>query len=233
MSDTTRRAFVTAAASFAAAPVLGQARKEPDKKGKEPEVTPTEDLMREHGLLRRALLIYENSAGRLRRKQPVDAAIIHDTASIIRKFVEQYHEKMEEDYLFPRFRKANVEVELVNTLLQQHQVGRGVTDAILNLTKGSLRNVTTQQSLAHQFDWFLYLYRPHAAREDTILFPALHHIVTAKEYDLLGDQFEDIEHKQIGEHGFEDMLGRIAESEKKLGIYDLAQFTHEPPANWP
>lgn len=232
MSDSTRRAFVTAAATFAAVPVLGQAGKAPGKKDKEPEVTPTEDLMREHGLLRRALLIYEDCAGRLRRKQAVDVAIVHDTASIIRKFVEQYHEKMEEDYLFPRFRKANREVELVNTLLQQHQTGRGITDKILSLTTSPLKDATAQQALVHQLDWFLYLYRPHAAREDTILFPALHDIVTEKEYDLMGDQFEDIEHKQIGEHGFEDMLGRIAESEKKLGIYDLAQFTKEPPADW-
>jgi len=229
MSETTRRAFVTAAAGFAASPALAQAPKGSEKKSKEPEVTPTEDLMREHGLLRRALLIYEHCGGLLRRKQTVDAAIVHDTASIIRKFVEQYHEKMEEDYLFPRFRKANREVELVNVLLQQHQVGRGVTEKILSLTAGPLREASAQQALAHQLEWFLYLYRPHAAREDTVLFPALHHIVTEKEYDLMGDQFEDIEHKQIGEHGFEDMLGRIGESERKLGIYDLAQFSKEPP----
>ena len=232
MSDTTRRAFVATAAAFASVPVLAQASKEPEKKSKEPEVTPTEDLMREHGLLRRALLIYETCSTRLHRKQSVDAALVHDTAAIIRKFVEQYHEKMEEDYLFPRFRKANREVELVNTLLQQHQVGRGITDKVLSMTTNPLKDANAQPALAHQLDWFLYLYRPHAAREDTVLFPALHHIVTEKEYDLMGDQFEDIEHKQIGEHGFEDMLGRIGESEKKLGIYDLAQFTKEPPPDW-
>ena len=188
--------------------------------------------MREHGLLRRALLIYDHCGGLLRRKQPVDAAAIHDTAAIIRKFVEQYHEKMEEDYLFPRFRKANREVELVNTLLEQHRVGRTVTDKILGMTTSSIKDPSAQHALAHQLDWFLYLYRPHAAREDTVLFPALHEIVTAKEYDLLGDQFEDIEHKQIGEHGFEDMIGRISDTEKKLGIYELAQFSKEPPADW-
>ncbi len=190
--------------------------------------------MREHGLLRRALLIYDHCGGLLRRQEPVEAAIVHDTASIIRKFVEQYHEKMEEDYLFPRFRKAKREVELVNTLLEQHKVGRGITDKILAMTaaSSSLKDAAAQQALAHQLDWFLYLYRPHAAREDTVLFPALHEIVNEKEYDLMGDQFEDIEHKQIGEHGFEDMIGKIAETEKKLGIYDLAQFSKEPPPAW-
>jgi hemerythrin-like domain-containing protein len=231
MSETTRRAFVTAAAGFAAIPALAQSKgKQPEKTGKEPEVTPTEDLMREHGLLRRALLIYDHCGGLLRRKQAVDAAVVHDTAGIIRRFVEQYHEKMEEDYLFPRFRKANREVELVNTLLEQHRVGRTITDKVLGMTASShaIKDAAAQLALAHQLDWFNFLYRPHAAREDTVLFPALHEIVTVKEYDLMGDQFEDIEHKQIGEHGFEDMLGKIADIEKKLGIYDLAQFTKEP-----
>jgi len=227
-SSTSRRAFVTAAVSFAAVPTFAQGAKQ--SSDKEPEVTPTEDLMREHGILRRALLIYEYAAGQLRRKQPFDEAAIHDTASIIRRFVEDYHEKMEEDYLFPRFRKANREIDLVATLAQQHQVGRGITQKILTLTARPLKNV--QQTLLHQLDWFLWLYRPHAAREDTVLFPALHDIISDSEYDKLGDQFEDIEHKQIGEHGFEDILGRIGEVEKKLGIYDLAQFTHEPPAGW-
>jgi hemerythrin-like domain-containing protein len=236
MSDSTRRAFVTAAAGLAALPVLAQTKsmQAPRSKTKDKiEVTPTEDLMREHGLLRRALLIYDHCAGVLRRKQALDPVLLKDTAEIIHRFVEDYHEKMEEDYLFPRFRKAHREVELVNTLMEQHRFGRAITAKIIAMTdasvsSSSLKDATAQQVLIHQLEWFVNLYRPHAAREDTVLFPALHDIVTEKEYDLLADQFEDIEHKHFGEHGFEDMVGRISEAEKKFGIYDLAQFTLEP-----
>lgn len=232
MSQPTRRSFVVTAAGFAAVPALGQAAKQATK-SKEPEVTPTEDLMREHGILRRALLIYDHCSGLLRRKQSFDPKLVNDTASIIRKFVEDYHEKMEEDYLFPRFRRAQREVDLVNTLQQQHQTGRKITTDVLRLTATDVfHNPQSQQELLRQLQWFLWLYRPHAAREDTVLFPALHHLVTESEYDRLGDQFEDIEHKQVGEHGFEDILGRIGEIEKKLGVYDLSQFTHEPPPDW-
>ena len=35
------------------------------------------------------------------------------------------HEKLEENFLFPRFRKANKLVDLVDVLLQQHQAGGG------------------------------------------------------------------------------------------------------------
>jgi hypothetical protein len=62
-------------------------------------------------------------------------------------------------------------------------------------------------------------------REDTVLFPALHKIVSPHEFDALGEEFEDMEHQLFGEDGFEKMLNRVAGIEKQLGIYDLAQFT--------
>jgi hypothetical protein len=69
------------------------------------------------------------------------------------------------------------------------------------------------------------MYQPHAAREDTVLFPAFHELVPAGEYDKLGDAFEDKENELFGHEGFEKMVERVASIEKRLGIYDLAQFT--------
>ncbi len=63
------------------------------------------------------------------------------------------------------------------------------------------------------------------SREDTVLFPAFRRIVSGHEYGALGEQFEDKEHQLFGEDGFEKMVARVAAIEKKLGIYDLAQFT--------
>ena len=65
------------------------------------------------------------------------------------------------------------------------------------------------------------MYRAHAAREDTILFPAFHALVGKAEYERLGDQFEQREHALLGDKGFEHAVDRIADLEKKMGIYDL------------
>ena len=70
------------------------------------EISPAEDLMREHGLLNRILLVYDHHLRLLSAKKPFDGSILVSSADIIRHFVEEYHEKLEEDYLFPRFRKA-------------------------------------------------------------------------------------------------------------------------------
>jgi hemerythrin-like domain-containing protein len=74
---------------------------------------------------------------------------------------------------------------------------------------------------------FNVMYRPHEAREDTVLFPAFRKIVSKHEYDSLGEEFEKNEHKQFGENGFDSIVNKVSEIEKSLGIYELSQFT--PP----
>jgi hemerythrin-like domain-containing protein len=69
------------------------------------------------------------------------------------------------------------------------------------------------------------MYNPHEAREDTVLFPAFRKIVSANEYASLGEDFEKKEHELFGEDGFEKMVDKVTNIEKKLGIYELAQFT--------
>jgi len=69
------------------------------------------------------------------------------------------------------------------------------------------------------------MYRPHEAREDTMLFPAFRRLVSRNEYDSLGEEFEDNEHKLFGNDGFETMVNKVADIEKSLGIYELSQFT--------
>ena len=193
---------------------------------KEQEVSPTEDLMREHGLLNRILLIYDHTEMRLNQKQDFDPAALASAADIMKRFVEEYHEKLEEDYLFPRFRKANKLTDLVSVLLTQHEAGRQVTSRIQQLANAStMKNHDQRQQLAEQLHGFIRMYRPHEAREDTVLFPALHQIVSRNEFDSLGEEFEKKEDQLFGEDGFEHMVDKVAGLEKTLGIYNLAQFT--------
>ncbi len=106
------------------------------KEEKGSEVAPAEDLMREHGLLNRILLIYEESGRRLSAAKPdMNIGLLKESAGIIKSFIEEYHEKLEEDHLFPRFKKAGKLVDLVDVLDKQHEAGRSVTKRILNLAR--------------------------------------------------------------------------------------------------
>jgi len=190
------------------------------------EISPAEDLMREHGVLNRILLIYDEHLRRLTEKQDFDATILAEAASIIRHFVEEYHEKLEEDFLFPRFKKAGKLVDLVDTLLQQHQAGRRLTAKIQDLAvTATVKNETQRSRLKEALQAFNRMYRPNEAREDTMLFPAFRGLVSKHEYGALGEEFEKKEDELFGEEGFFKVVHRVAALEKELGIYDLAQFT--------
>lgn len=193
--------------------------------GDDKEVSPPEDLMQEHGLLNRVLLIYDTCRMQLANKLsfPKDAPL--HSAQIIRRFVEDYHEKQEENYLFPRFEKANQLTDLVATLKKQHNAGRIITDRITQLCQSKELTDNENYSLVGLLTDFNTMYRPHEAREDTVLFPAFRRIVSRHEYDSLGEEFEKNEQKLFGKDGFETMVSKVADIEKQLGIYDLSQFT--------
>jgi hemerythrin-like domain-containing protein len=225
----TRRAFLKSGifmggAALAGVGVLRAAEREKDKE--EEEVSPAEDLMREHGVLKRVLLIYEEAIRRMTPNQELPVETVADSAKIIRNFIEDYHEKLEENFLFARFEKVGKLTDLVKTLRDQHQAGRRVTDLTLGLAKQStIKNGDERAQLADSLRQFIRMYNPHEAREDTVLFPAFRKIVSANEYASLGEDFEKKEHELFGEDGFEKMVDKVTNIEKKLGIYELAQFT--------
>ena len=193
---------------------------------KEEEVSPAEDLMREHGVLKRVLLVYGEAIRRLESNQDLPPSAIMDSAKIIRDFIEDYHEKLEENFLFPRFKKAGKLTDLVDVLVQQHQGGRKLTDITTQLaTNQALKNADDRRKLADLLRQFIRMYNPHEAREDTVLFPEFRKIVSSHEYDSLGEDFEKKEHELFGEDGFEKMVDKVAGIEKQLGIYELSQFT--------
>jgi hemerythrin-like domain-containing protein len=198
-----------------------------EKETEEVEVTPPEDLTREHAVLERLLLIYEKALAAGSRPADWPMTQLAAATGLIRTFIEDYHEKLEEDYIFPRFQKAGRLTDLTAVLLQQHQAGRRVTDAILVQIKqaGSLPDM---QPLANNLRAFIRMYRPHAARESTVLFPQIGAVVKPSEYAEMGDKFEEIEHQKFGQAGFEGVVQKVGEIEKSLGIYDLASFTPKP-----
>jgi hemerythrin-like domain-containing protein len=172
------------------------------------------------------LLLYEEATRRLEARRPLPIETVASAADIIRRFIEQYHERLEEDYLFPRFEKANKLVDLVGTLRRQHQAGRGLTAGILKLANAAgVRTAGDRRQLVATMRLFGRMYRPHEAREDTVLFPAFRAIVARKEFEALGEQFEAKEHELFGKEGFEGIVAEVGKLERTLGIYELEQFT--------
>ena len=197
-----RRSFLHASGKFAAAAavlpatLLAQKTSEQEQHEQDDEVSANERLMREHGILKRVLVIYDEVIRRIEAKQDFPRQTVVGSVGIIRKFIEDYHQKLEEEHVFPLFRQyygrqdvlrlyAQKLLDLVNILHEQHQAGRQLTDRILSTLK-SLKTSDDRQKLARDLRAYIRMYTPHEAREDSVLFPALHVIITRQEYKSLG-----------------------------------------------
>jgi hemerythrin-like domain-containing protein len=228
MRHTSRRRFMACVGvGGLGALAAGCSKTEPDE-----SVTAVEDLMREHGVLRRALLVYEETARRLRTGETAEEAIaLEKTARLFRRFGEDYHERaLEEAYIFPALTKADPSMsDLVDTLIRQHERGRQVTDFMLAATEAPQFLVDRAMEAAGVLETFVLMYQNHAAREDTVVFPAWKGAVSPAELADMGEKFEEIERKQFGEDGFELAVTQVREIEEALGLADLSRFTPPPP----
>ncbi|MGZ3460582.1 MAG: hemerythrin domain-containing protein, partial [Archangium sp.] len=208
--DNRRRQFLSMATlagaglalSATAAPPPARSKEKDKAKEKKPEpaeVNATEDLMREHGVIRRTLLVYEACANQLGAGSPPRADVITSAANLIHRFAEGYHERLEEEQVFPRLEKVGKQGELIRVLREQHAAGRKLTESILkSATPTALQGAEQKRALASSLQAFVRMYQPHAAREDTVLFPAFHELFTEAEFDALGERFEEQEHKLLG-----------------------------------
>ena len=228
-----RRLVITAGAGLVLAGTHAQIVQAAEKHDDdEKEVGAVEDLMREHGVLRRAILVYREAAVKLRAKPAgVDPDALRRTALLFRSFGEDYHErKLEEAHIFPTIKKAGgPAAAYVDILIAQHQRGREITDYVLALTaKGAIVSADAEP-LARALDGVELMYEHHTAREDTVVFPAWKDALSAHQLDEMGEKFEEIEHQQFGKDGFEDAVAQIAQIEQALGIADIARFTAPTP----
>jgi len=150
---------------------------------------------------------------------------------LFRSFGEDYHErKLEEALIFPAVRKAGGAAAVyVDVLIAHHNRGREITDYILAVTGKEAIGAGDAEPLARAFDSLDLMYANHAARKDTIVFPAWKNALSERRLDEMGDKFEDIERQQFGRDGFEDAVAQIGHIEQALGFAELAQFTAPPP----
>ena len=97
------------------------------------------------------------------------------------------------------------------------------------MTRSGTIKAGNAEPFARAIDAFVLMYQNHAAREDTIVFPAWKTAISQSQLHELGERFEEIEKRQFGTDGFAKAVEQIDGIEQRLGFADLAQFTDPPP----
>lgn len=216
-----RRSFLKGCASVTAVAAVGCTRSHPSDE--EAVITPGEDLMREHGVLERVLVVWAEVDAPLRQGADVDLVALRSSIDLVRRFGEAYHERLEEDFVFPKLEEAGRERELVRVLRAQHDVGRKITEELAPMLGGNL-DAAARIYVADRLAEHSRMYLAHVSRENTIVFPAFREIVGSG-YAELGEQFERREHELVGEGAFDHAVEEVALIERSFGLEELAHFT--------
>lgn len=188
--------------------------------------------MREHGILRRALLIYSEIIARLDTNNFSDVTIsaLQRTTRLFRIFGKEHHaEKLEEAYIFPVVIQTGGQAAAYPDILTaQHQRGNELLEYILTAAQKGLDGGSIEW-LVRALKSFVLMYQNHTAREDTVIFPAWKQILTVQQLTQMDKTFEEIGHRTFGDKGFENMVQQISDIEETLNLSNLAQFTAIPP----
>lgn len=189
---------------------------------------PVEDLMREHGVLRRAMLAYRECARRLGQgERAAVAEPLHRTAKLIRRFGEDFHQRaIEEKFIFPALLEEPPPLSRYPAILiAQHEAGREHTSYLLEVSaRGQMASGNVRPAL-RAIGSFIHMHEHHMSREDTEVFHRWRQSVPTERFEYLDAQMQDVEQRMIGPTGIEQAIAEVSDLERDLGIADLMQFT--------
>lgn len=192
------------------------------------ELEPTEELMHQHGLLRRATRLLDLGAQRLAAGKPFPQAL-GGAASLFRRYGVEHHErKLEEGYVFPDLRGADARlVRLTDVLVEQHRRTAEIVDAVIAATRATLSDDDIAP-LADSLRGLRAMHDYHTAVEETIVFPTWRSAVDARRYRQVRAAFTSAGQRSFGRDGIEGGVKQMEALENALGAGDLAATT--PPA---
>ena len=218
-----RRSFIALAGATGAGVLAGCSKPAQPEGDTE---TAIEIVARQHGVLCRAVAILEEIRGGMDARMDLPPEIIGGTVEIVRLFIVDHHQQMEEKFIYPVFDAAGKMSALVGVLREQHAAGSQLIGILKGLyTEFSARDLEKRRTMGSAIHQFSRMYRAHADREDTALFPLLHRITPPKAYAELSSAFRKAEIDFTGQSGFEETIRKLTDYENILGIGDLATFT--------
>jgi hemerythrin-like domain-containing protein len=189
-------------------------------------ISPIEVLSRDHGLMRRILFIYEEVIRRCCPTEDLPTELIRQAAENYRKLANDFHQKLEDEFLFSPMAQAGNSVDLIDVLSQQHIADQRLTGRLLRLTSASIfKNDSNRSETRNILCNQARMMSRHMAWEESELFPAFFAMVSTKDYRDLSEIFARRQEQIFGCEGINAVISDIADMENTLGIHNVGGFT--------
>ena len=155
-------------------------------------------------------------AQRLQVNGDIDPVALTEAAELFRDMGVNYHERIEEAFIFPDVRKwSGLAEKLVEVLLDQHQRGREITDCLCRVGARGLIDAEAGQ-LAKAIASMARMYNAHTAWEETVIYP-LWKTLPEERLEEVSRKVRAMEHEKFGDFGFNDAVLGILEDRECLG----------------
>ena len=176
--------------------------------------------------MERLMIVLESEVARIANGEDIDLFPVNHAAITIKAFGADHHMVDEEQFIFPKLREAGTMDSLVDTLELQHDKGREIIGRIIDLTHaGHIEDPGHLNELISLCLSFVIMYRPHAAWEETVVFPALYDISTENYIDNINMRMHEEERALMSDPGLHRLMDNLRKIEKAAGTSELEHFT--------
>lgn len=136
-------------------------------------------------------------ADALETHKTVDPKLLGDLVRFMRGYVDNCHHAKEEAVLFPTLEAHGVPTQgcPIGALLHEHQKGRSLTselDSAVQDYAGGKQD-TARPTVVRCLRDLAALLSSHIWKEDYLLFPMTHKVLSAAEVEALGPKFDEVE----------------------------------------
>ena len=180
-------------------------------------MNPTEELMKEHRVIERMLVVVSKAADRLNAGQKVDRDVFVGAADFLKNFADRCHHGKEEKLLFVKMVERGVsgEVGPIAVMLREHEDGRAHVRKIAELSSKEVDD-RSRSELVNHVKAYANLLGQHIQKEDKILYPMADQLLTSDDQDELEKGFLEVEEKVMGPGVHERYHHMIEELEKRF-----------------
>lgn len=169
-------------------------------------MTLTEDLIEEHNAIEEMLFIMNKIAVDIDKDKGFDTEDVEKIIYFLRTFVDKCHHGKEETLLFPALAMKGIheDSERIETMLQEHNVGRGYVNGLIEGVADFKRNfVNSDRLISACLTNYANLLHSHIQKEENVLFPITNKVLSEQKRMEILEQLKIFEEKVLGQADIE------------------------------
>ncbi len=148
---------------------------------------PLRNLVDEHTVIKRLLVLVPRILEDLDIARENDRKLVLDLIDFIRSYADRYHHAKEEDILF---KVLDEDLEILKSMHEEHRAGRGHVQAVLDALEAG-----NNQEVRDHLTAYGQLLTGHIKKEDEILYPWIDRNLSVSKVGVLFTRFTEIDKK--------------------------------------